>query len=179
MRINKYLPVTFAALFVFGWTAACQKDIETNRAAVNQPVMNSSADSKPPAANRSETTGADDFTVGSLATPTNAYKTAYTFRQAKDIEGLKKVFSKEALDFFAEVSKIDGKTLDENLKQLVEKPQASTAESRNEKINGDRATLEYLDESGNWLTMDFVKEGGEWKLTIPKMEPAEDKNTNK
>jgi hypothetical protein len=43
-----------------------------------------------------------------------------------------------------------------------------TDQSRNEQINGETATLEYLDDKGKWSQMDFIKEGADWKMTIPK-----------
>ncbi len=144
---------------------ACQKSVETNKAVVNQPSANTTANINQPTANKTET---DKPTVGSLATPTDAYKAAYFARQKKDIEGLKKVLSKDALEFFTEMGKSDGKTLNDGLKQLAERPQAATAETRNEKIYDDTAKLEYLDEKGKWSPMDFVKEGNDWKLTISK-----------
>ncbi|CAN5405895.1 hypothetical protein BH20ACI2_BH20ACI2_09370 [soil metagenome] len=65
--------------------------------------------------------------------------------------------------------------------ELCEKPQAPTAEVRNEKITGDRATIEYLDEYGNWSPMEFVKEDGVWTLTIemPEKDSTEDKQGKK
>ncbi len=82
--------------------------------------------------------------------------------------------SKDIMEFFTEISGLGEKkqTIDELLMELCEKPQAPTAEARNERIDGDHATIEYLDEKGDWSTMDFVKEGGGWKLTIPKMDGA-------
>ncbi|HEX8421805.1 MAG TPA: hypothetical protein VF634_00240, partial [Pyrinomonadaceae bacterium] len=42
--------------------------------------------------------------------------------------------------------------------------------SRNEKINGNDATLEIQDgESGRWDTVTFVKEDGQWKIALDKM----------
>lgn len=111
---------------------------------------------------------AGDAPPGSLATPSDAYRTAYAIRRKKDGQALKRILSKEILEFFTEMGKFEEKSLDEMLKELAEKPQASTAEVRNEKISGDRATIEYKDEKGEWKEMDFVKEGGEWKLTLPK-----------
>ena len=137
-----------------------------NKSNINQPVANQ------PDANKTESS--DKSTTGSLATPTDAYKAAYSARQKKDIAALRKVMSKDALDFFTEMSKIDGKTLDDALKQLADKPQAATAETRNEKITGDKATLEYLDEKGGWSPMDFIKVGNDWKLTIPKFDEEKD-----
>ena len=60
------------------------------------------------------------------------------------------------------------KSLDEVVKDMCEKPQADRAESRNEKITGNRAELEYLTETGSWKTMDFEKVDGKWLLTFPK-----------
>jgi hypothetical protein len=81
---------------------------------------------------------------------------------------LKRVFAKDALAFLKDMGGIEKKTLDDMLKELMEKPQAATPDTRNEKINGNRATLEYLDEEGKWSTMDFSKEGNDWKIDIPK-----------
>ena len=58
---------------------------------------------------------------------------------------------------------------------MFDRPQAKTAEVRNEKITGNTAILEYLDEDGNWKRMDFVKEGSDWKMTMPKADSPEDK----
>ena len=111
-------------------------------------------------------------------TPTDAYKAAYTARKNKDIDGLKKVLSKDILEFFTMMGDADDKnkkSLDDMLRELCDRPQAATAEARNEKIDGDKATIEYLDETGGWGSMDFVKEDGVWKLTIDKADkPSSD-----
>jgi hypothetical protein len=172
MKTTKTLIAIMTALFILGWTTACNKTAENKNTAVNQPVA---ANTNQSPANKPESNKSDPDmpSMGSLATPTDAYKSAYAARQKKDIEGLKKVLSKDALEFFTMMGKEDGKTLDDGLKELVETPQAATAETRNEKITGDKATLEYLNEKGSWLPMDFVKEGKDWKLTIVKPDPKE------
>jgi hypothetical protein len=68
------------------------------------------------------------------------------------------------------VAQDEKKTLDQVIKDLCDKPQAPTAQARNEKIDGEHATIEYLEENGKWKTMDFVKEGGGWKLTVPRFD---------
>ncbi len=151
--------------------ASCQKADNTNTAsnkATNAVVANAS-----PVANATTPTASDSST-SSTATPTDAYKAAYAARKNKDVPGLKKLMSKDIMEFFTEISGLGEKkqTIDELLMALCEKPQAPTAEARNEKIDGDHATIEYLDEKGDWSTMDFVKEDGGWKLTIPKMDGA-------
>jgi hypothetical protein len=92
----------------------------------------------------------------------------YTARQNKDIATLKRVFSKDAIEFLTEIGNEEKKTLEDQLRELADRPQATTAETRNEKITGNRATLEYLDEKGKWSPMEFAKEGNDWKIDLPK-----------
>lgn len=106
--------------------------------------------------------------VGSLSTPTEAYKTAYELRKRKHIIGLKKIMSKDILEFLTMMGEDDKKSLDDMLKEMCDKPQADRAEARNEKIKGDRAVVEYLTETGGWKTMDFEKVDGKWLLALPK-----------
>jgi hypothetical protein len=113
-------------------------------------------------------TAVDTTLIGSLATPTDAYKTAYELRRKKDIAGLKKVMSKDVLEFLTLMGQDDKKSLDDMLREMTEKPQAPNAEVRNEKIKGDRAELEYLTETGGWKTMDFEKVDGKWLMSFPK-----------
>lgn len=113
--------------------------------------------------------------VSANATPSEVYKAAHKMRQEKDYEGLKKIFASDVIEFFTEIGKDAGKTVDDGIREMFNKPQAEKAEVRNEKINGDRATVEYLDEKGGWKTMDFKKEGGAWKISFPDMEMGPEK----
>lgn len=163
----------FLASVVFG--ASCQKAENTNTAsnqAANKAMTN--ANSATITATPSTPTGAN-ATTDEAGTPTAAYKAAYAARKNKDVPALKKLMSKDILEFFTEIGGLGEKkqTVDELLMELCEKPQAATAEARNEKINGDKATIEYLDEKGGWSPMEFVKENGQWKLTIEKPEEGE------
>ena len=93
--------------------------------------------------------------------------TAVGWRRDKDIAGLKRLMSKDLTSFLTDIGKEEGKTLDDQIKEIFVKPQAATDESRGEKISGTRATVEYPDEQGKWKTMDFEKEGNDWKMTLP------------
>lgn len=161
-----------ATVILLAAMTACQKaadsNADSNRSVANTSTQPASNSSQAEPAKTSESPAASSS--GSLATPTETYKTAYSVRKNKDIAGLKRVLSKEVQDFLTEMGKEEKKTLDDQLKELADKPQADRAESRNEKIEGDRATLEYLNERGTWSTMDFVKEGGDWKISLPKAE---------
>ena len=132
-------------------------------AANNANITANSASAATPAAANSGSA----VSLSASSTPTEVYKAAYKFRATKDIEGLKKVMSKDVLDFLTMIGQEEKKSLDDELKEMCEKPQYSTDESRNEKITGDRATLEYRDEDGSWKTMDFKKEDGMWKMSLP------------
>jgi hypothetical protein len=101
------------------------------------------------------------------ATPTQADKNAYNARKNKDIECIKRVLSKRFIRLLTEIGKLENKTLNDRLKELIKRPQAQTALVRDEKIYDDEANLEYPDEKGMWIEMSFVKEDGEWKMTLP------------
>ncbi len=168
MKTTKFLTLITAVLFILGGMNACNQTTENKNTTANQTNANNASNANQTNANKPEAnkTEADKPASSSLATPSDAYKAAYNARQKKDLEGLKKAMSKAALEFFTMMG--DGKTPDEGLKQLIERPQAATAETRNEIIVGDKAKLEYLNEKNSWGPMDFVKEDGDWKLTIPK-----------
>lgn len=153
-------PIAIVAAVIMSLSfMSCQKAANGN-AAANQPANTAAS------ANQSATVPTS--ATSTIATPTDAYKAAYAARKSKDVPALKKLMSKDIMEFFTEIGGLgEGKqTVDEILMELCEKPQAPTAETRNEKIDGDKATLEYLDEKGGWSTMDFLKEDGVWKLTI-------------
>jgi hypothetical protein len=177
---NRVFPL-LAALFVLSWTMACQSSTETKSVAVNPPAATATTNSNQPtiAPTATAPTTLDQPAVGSLATPTDAYKTAYAARQKKDIAGLKQVMSQRLLGFLTSMGETEKKTVDDQLRDLVEQPQAASNESRNEKITGDTATLEYLNDKGKWATMDFVKEGHDWKLTLPTAQPSDIQDTSK
>ena len=171
MKNINYLSIIAAFAICLG-LVGCSKNDNTNSAANNaNKAANSNANSPSNANAKSDTTDikTDSGSVGSLATPTDAYKTAYDLRQKKDIEGLKKVMSKDILDFLKMMGEDDKKSLDDMLREMVNAPQAPTNECRNEKITGDTATLEYRDVDGTgWKTMDLEKVGNDWKIGAPK-----------
>jgi hypothetical protein len=74
--------------------------------------------------------------------------------------------SKNTLDMLDKLAKGQNKSVDEMLKASHEAmPPPATFDTRNEKIDGDKATLEVnQDGKGNWQTVNFVKEDGQWKL---------------
>jgi len=164
--------VSCVLLALLAWSTACHKAEHSNSNANSSPINSTASTSSATPAAASQPAAIADVSQApvtiSLATPTDTYKTAYAARKNKNLALLKRVFTKDALAFLKDMAGIEKKTLDDQLKELTEKPQAATAETRNEKVNGNRATLQYLDEQAQWTTMDFSKEGNEWKIDIPK-----------
>lgn len=172
LKTNGKLIITSAILLAFGAMTACQTKTESKSIAANQPVIQATNKAEQTANTKAETNKNTKMETekpiyNSLASPTEAYKTLFALRKEKDFNGLKKALSKTMLDFLAEMAKSENKTLDDQLKELVAQPQAAIAESRGERIVGNLAALEYLEEDGKWKLMGFVKEDNDWKMTIP------------
>ena len=161
MKTTNYLTLTIALFLLLVSMTACQTESKT--AAANQVA----AKPAQPEAAKMETAKS-----GTLASPTEAYKTAYAARQKKDAKGLQQALSKKMLSFMAAMAKDEQKTLDDEVKEMMAAPLAPTNEVRSEKITGDKATVEYQNDKGKWTVMDFVKEGSDWKLTMPSVQPT-------
>ena len=96
------------------------------------------------------------------SSPTEGFKAFYDAAKKKDAGAMKKTISKRLLTELEAEAKRENKPFDEFLVS-VRLPDAMP-ETRNEKIEGDTATLEVKGERDNWRSTKFVKEDGEWKL---------------
>jgi hypothetical protein len=123
-------------------------------------------------ASNKNATGTSSSTSGSLSTPTDAFRTVYNATKNKDIEGFKKTLSADSLKWLEDEAKKENMSLDQEIAKSS--PPDTLPETRNEKIDGNTASLETKDsKSGDWQTLYFVKEGGEWKLDIKKSSGVE------
>jgi hypothetical protein len=118
------------------------------------------------------------------SSPTATLKTYFEALQKKDAATLKKTLSKGTLEMFEQFAKAQSppKTLDEALQtglaSTTNTDSSKMPETRNEKIDGDKATLEVKnDKTGQWETVPFVKEDNEWKLAFDQMFRDAFKNT--
>ena len=101
------------------------------------------------------------------SSPTATAKAFYDASKSKDVPGMKSQMSKKTLDTLDKALKAQNKSADDFLKEANDKePPPATFEARNEKINGDTATLEVSDGKGGWEPFSFIKEDGQWKLNI-------------
>ncbi|MBV9956968.1 MAG: DUF4878 domain-containing protein, partial [Acidobacteria bacterium] len=104
---------------------------------------------------------------GDYSSPTAAMKTFYEAAKGNDTEGIKRSMSKKSLSAMEKAAAKDNKTVDESLKEMIKDAPANQPEMRNEKIEGDKATLEMKDEKmDKWDTVPFVREDGQWKIAI-------------
>jgi hypothetical protein len=164
MKLTTAVMILGVAAGVF---SACGTNSNTNSNGTTANVANT-ASSPAKTSNPGSPPAGVEMPLALRGTPTEVYKTAYAMRKNGDIEGLKKVMSKDVLEFMAMIGEEEKKTLDDQLREMVKTPQGPSDEVRNEKITGDTATLEYLKDKDKWSTMDFEKEDGVWKMTIPQ-----------
>jgi len=120
---------------------------------------------------------------GPGSSPTSTYKAFFDAQKKKDVAAIKKSLSKGSLDMMEKAAREQKKTVDEALKEGLESPAAKAEKApptRNEKIDGNNATLEVQDEeSKKWETMYFVKENGAWKIALDKTIEEAFKNLRK
>lgn len=110
--------------------------------------------------------------LGSYSSPTATFKAFFAAQKQKDVPGIKKTLSKRSLAMIGHGAEERKKTLDDALKEGFDDPTFKAPNMppiRNEKINGESATLEVQNEQNNsWETMYFVREDDEWKIALDK-----------
>jgi hypothetical protein len=97
------------------------------------------------------------------SSPTAALTAWYDAAKKKDVAALKKLVSADSL------KRLENPhfSVDDLLLRAAEQVPRTHPQTRNEKIDGDRATLEVRDDGKDrWETMHFVKESGVWKLSL-------------
>ena len=99
------------------------------------------------------------------SSPTSTYKAAYEAMKNKDAAAFKKLMTKKDLQDIEDTAKKAGKSSDDMLKDVMNAiPLPKSNDTKDEKIDGDRATLQVKNEKDEWETINFVKEDGDWKM---------------
>jgi hypothetical protein len=105
---------------------------------------------------------------GGNSSPTAAYKTAYDAMKNKNAAALKKVMPKKVMAEMEAEAKKQNKSLDDVMNEMMKMSDSKlpkSAESKDEKIDGDKATLQVKNEKDEWETVNFVKEDDGWKIS--------------
>ena len=98
-------------------------------------------------------------------TPIETFKTYITAIKQKDTTRMKLLLSSESIKMHEQEAKAQNVPLDDIVKRetLFAEGQ-KVVEFRNEKIEGERATLEVKNSFGAWETIPFVREEDEWRI---------------
>ncbi len=99
------------------------------------------------------------------ATPLETFKTYTKAIKAKDTTTMKLLLSNATIKMHEQEAKAQGVTVDDIVKrETLFSESQKTVEFRNEKIEGDKATLQVKTAYGSWETVPFVREDGVWKI---------------
>jgi uncharacterized lipoprotein len=105
---------------------------------------------------------------GSEPKPSTPFRTleAYTKAiQKKDTTTMKLLLSKETIKMHEQEAKSQNLTLDDIVqRETLFLPDQKVVKFRNEKIDGDKATIEMENQYGSYDTVYFVKEEDGWKI---------------
>lgn len=119
------------------------------------------------------------------STPLETLKAYTAAIKKKDTTTMKLLLSDASLKMAKQEADAQGITLDEVVKrETLFGENQTTVEFRNEKIDGDKATIEMKDSFNMWNTVPFVREEGAWKIdkqgvANQMMQQIEDENNKK
>lgn len=154
MKRKLYLLLTIAvATFNFACGGAATETAKTTAPA---------SDSAP--ATKTETKTATMKT----STPSEANESLFNAIKNKDKAAIKQLVSKDTMEILDAAAKEKKMTVDELLDKefFVNVTLPAKFQQRNEKITGDKATVEMFTDKNEWDTSNFVKEGGAWKVSL-------------
>jgi len=99
------------------------------------------------------------------STPLETFKTYVKAFKQKDTASMKLLLSASTIKMHEQEAKVQGTTVDDILKRetMVGDNQRSV-EYRDEKIDGDKASLQIKNVYGSWETLPFIREDGVWKI---------------
>lgn len=105
---------------------------------------------------------------GAGAEPKSPVETMKTYTKAvkaKDTTTMKLLLSADTIKMLEQEAKSQNVVLDEVVKRETLFPESQKVfEFRNEKIEGDKATVEVKNSFGQWETWPFVFEDSQWKI---------------
>lgn len=102
---------------------------------------------------------------GKELSPVDTFKEYVKAIKKKDTTTMKLLLSKATMKMHEQEAKAQNTTVDDVVKRetLFNESQTSV-EYRNEKIDGDKASLEVKNSYGSWETVPFVREDNQWKI---------------
>lgn len=107
-----------------------------------------------------------------VVSPTDTLKNYIEASKKKDVTAIRKNLSKGSLELAEKSAKARNTTVDELFKQDNMAALDEIPEIRNERIEGDAASVEVKDFTSGYDTIPFVKEDGAWKIAFDKYQQA-------
>jgi len=108
------------------------------------------------------------FACADNAQPSTPFNTLEAYTQAikkKDTTTMKLLLSDASIKMSEQEAKSQNVTVDEIVKrETLFSENQTDVYFRNEKIDGDKATIEMKDSFNSWNTVPFVREDGVWKI---------------
>jgi hypothetical protein len=99
------------------------------------------------------------------STPLETLETYIKAVKRKDTTTMKLLLSDASIKMAEQQAKVQNVTLDEIVKnEMLFTENQKTVEYRNQKIEGERATIEVKNSFNSWDTVPFVLEEGVWKI---------------
>ncbi len=100
-----------------------------------------------------------------VASPVDTFKTYTKAIKQKDTTTMKLLLSDATIKMHEREAKAQGVTVDDIVKrETIFSENQKTVEFRNEKIDGDKATIEIKNIYNKWEKLPFVLEEGAWKI---------------
>lgn len=122
--------------------------------------------SSPPSPNTA-TSPAPQTQIVQALSPAQTMNALNEAARKKDTETLKQLISKGTLALMEANAREQKVTVDELLKRDDGAPFEELPEMRNERVAGERATIEIKSNvSQTWVTLPFIKEDGGWKIAL-------------
>ncbi len=167
IRLTALTALTLAAAVML--LTGCSKGTSNN---TNANTGNTSSASPTATTNTTQPSATATPTISdSGPSPTAAFTAYYEAIKRKDVEAVQSLFSKGTLSMMEERAKKTNKSLDAVMKEGLEEAgndvPAEIPKTRNEKVDGDKATLEVRnDKQDKWELVHFAKEDGQWKIAF-------------
>jgi uncharacterized membrane protein YvbJ len=103
----------------------------------------------------------------SASSPTATVKAYTSATKNKDVEAVKRLLTNNSLKMLEEGASQSQMSVDEFIKGGKAAPELEVSEYRNEKVEGDSASVE-VKYGSEWQKIFLVKEGGQWKIAFDK-----------
>ncbi len=166
-RTRAAVPLALALALLFVLTAGCAKESNTGNGPASANSNNAPASAPLPANTPSTANTSAPPAQPAGLSPTEVLRGYYEAGVRKDVAGVKRFLSRASLQRMEDAAKRQGKTLDQLFSEAAEmearKPSPTFS---NERIMGDKATVDIEIPGQPVLTMPLISEDGQWKLVF-------------